>query len=167
METGEAGSADDIPPFAVPPYYYIQQAHEVNPGSTFDFDWTICPDDWPREQALREVQNKWLELQLQKGLTVAYRQSGWSCYPRIHRNDLCYFKPTCGHWDNLKVGDIVFCAVEPGWRYFAHPVKKKHWAWYEPNKRREPCFTIANLQGRENGYCYIDRIWGKLFRAMH
>ena len=60
---------------------------------------------------------------MQRGMTVAYRQSGWSCYPIINSNDLCYFEPVLRH--DLKVRDIVFCAVEPGWRYYAHFIKKR------------------------------------------
>ena len=102
-------------------------------------------------------------------MAVAYQQSGWSCYPRIHRDDMCYFKPTCGHWKNLHVGDIVFCAVEPGFRYYAHQIKKIDWVWFDfPNNPTpytegwEPCFTISNLKGRETGWCYIRSIYGKL-----
>ena len=168
--TGEAGSADDIPPFAVPPYYYLKEAHEVNPGNTIDFDWTLHPKDWPRVEALRQVRNEWLEHKLSNGFTVAYKQSGWSCYPRIHRDDMCYFKPTCGHWKNLHVGDIVFCAVEPGFRYYAHQIKAIEWCEFNfpdnpPTPYTEGCeprFTISNLQGKEIGWCFIRSIYGKL-----
>ena len=132
-QTSEAGLADDYPlpadDYPLPADgslfpYYIQQPHEVNPG--FHFDWTICTDNWPREEALRQVHNKLLERQLREGLTVAYRQSGWSLYPRIYKNDLCYFKPTSRNPEReaLQVGDIVFCAVEPGFRYCTQPIKK-------------------------------------------
>ena len=171
--TGEAGSADDIPPFAVPPYYYLKEAHEVNPGNTIDFDWTLHPKDWPRVEALRQVRNEWLEHKLSNGFTVAYKQSGWSCYPRIHRDDMCYFKPTCGHWKNLHVGDIVFCAVEPGFRYYAHQIKAIEWCEFNfpdnpPTPYTEGCeprFTISNLQGSEIGWCFIRSIYGKLTSA--
>ena len=165
-QTGEAGSDDDIPLLAdgSPFPYYIQQPHEVNPG--FHFDWTICPDDWPREEALRQVQNKLLERQLKEGLAVAYRQSGWSCYPRIHKNDLCYFEPTsCDwEWDDLQVGDIVFCVVEPGFRYCTHQIKKIEWVWDDDPYVYdwEPHYTISDLKGRETGRCFHTNIYGKL-----
>ena len=149
----------------VDPPYYIQEPHEVNPG-TFDFDWTICPDEWPREQTLRQVQNKLLELQLKSGLTVAYRQSGWSCYPRIRKNDLCYFEPTSAYWrlDDLQVGDVVFCVVEPGFRYCTQQVKNIEWFWDDDPyvDDWEAHYTISDLKGRETGWCFHTNIYGKL-----
>ena len=186
-QPSEAGLADDYPlpadDYPLPADgslfpYYIQQPHEVNPG--FHFDWTICTDDWPREEALRQVHNKLLERQLREGLTVAYRQSGWSLYPRIYKNDLCYFKPT-GYWGyDLRVGDVVFCAitscdpwdapeeVEPGFRYYTHQIKKIDWVYdtdYYVNTTPSdwvPHFTISDLKGRETGKCSADSIYGKL-----
>ena len=101
------------------------------------------------------------------GKTVAYRQSGWSCYPMIHSNDLCYFQPVYHDPGNVKVGDIVFCLVEPGPRYYAHQVKTITCTWYDKTKRTEQCYTISNLKGRENGWCFIDQIYGKMYRIMH
>ena len=33
--------------------YYVQQAHDVNPGGELDFDWTIAPGNKSKEFALR------------------------------------------------------------------------------------------------------------------
>ena len=64
--------------------------------------WTLAPG-WPKELALRELRNDMIKRQLEKGQTVAYRQSGWSCYPLISSNDLCYFEPVLRH--DLKVSE--------------------------------------------------------------
>ena len=69
---------------------FVQEAHEVNPGDDFDFDWTQTPGNKQLEQALREVRNHMLKEKLQNGKPVAYRSSGWSCHPRIHANDLLF-----------------------------------------------------------------------------
>ena len=68
-------------------------------------------------------------------------------------------------WYELKEGHIVFCAVEPGRRFFAHPIKKIEWEFYRGSFIKEPCYTIANLEGRENGYCWKDMIWGVLYQV--
>ena len=132
-----------------------------------DYDWTLCKDDWGREQRLRDIRNLLIHNKLEMGRTVAYRQSGWSCYPMIHSNDLCYFQPVYHDPGNAKVGDIVFCLVEPGPRYYAHQVKTITCTWYDKTKRTEQCYTISNLKGRENGWCFIDQIYGKMYRIMH
>ena len=92
----------------------IQQAHEVNPGSEMDVDWTLAPGNGTKEYALRELRNALIQEQLESGKTASYRQSGWSCYPIISSNGLCHYEPV--HHDWRKIGDIIFCAVEPGLR---------------------------------------------------
>ena len=135
----------------------------MNPYDELDIDWTIVPGDYPRELTLREHRNILIREQFERGETVAYRQSGWSCYPVIRSNDLCHYKPVFPRdLLSLKVNDIVFCAVEPGWRYYAHFIKKIEWRWHQG--KMDLCFTIANKQGRENGWCWSHMIWGKLFQ---
>ena len=97
---------------------------------------------------------------------MAYRSSGWSCHPRIHANDLCYVSPV-NREDDLQVDDIVFCLVQPGDRFFAHPILAMDWQWCTRTKRHEYCFTIGNLEGRTNGYVYFDGIYGKFDYATH
>ena len=72
--------------------YFLLQAHEVWPGDDWDLDWTLS---WDREEEmqLREKRNKMIEAQLKEGKTVAYRQSGWSLWPKVHSNDLCCYIP--------------------------------------------------------------------------
>ena len=163
----------------------ILKAHEVNPYDHLDWDWTLDANRG-KELALRELRNDMIKRQLERGETAAYRSSGWSCYPYISSDDRCYFTPvskqimeareylynTLIYWDDhmkawheLKIGDIVFCAVEPGRRFFAHPIKKIEWEFYRGSAIKEPCYTIANLEGRENGYCWKDTIWGVLYRV--
>ena len=65
----------------------------------------------------------------------------------------------------MKRGDIVFWAVEPGYRFFAHPIKHIEWKLYRESAIKQPCYTIANLEGRENGYSWMDMIWGALHQV--
>ena len=76
-----------------------------------DTDWTLV-GDWGQEQKLREERNNLIKDQLLKGQTVAYRQSGWSLYPRVHSNDLCCYLPVKFE-ESVEVDDIVFCTVQP------------------------------------------------------
>ena len=40
-----------------------------------------------------EIRNKLIKSHLQQGHKVGYRSSGWSCWPAISSNDLCYYTP--------------------------------------------------------------------------
>ena len=123
-------------------------------------DWTLCPEDWGMELRLREVRNEMLKEQLQLGRPVIYRSSGWSLHPRVWSNDRCTFEPVTSA-DEVKEDDIVFCQVQPGDRFYGHIVSRKwfeHGEWY---------FTISNLKGRENGWCSIKHIYGRLIRCEH
>ena len=151
--------SDDIPPkpSRVPPLVF-NWTHEITPE--FDVDWTLCPEDWGMELRLREVRNEMLKEQLQLGRPVIYRSSGWSLHPRVWSNDRCTFEPVTSA-DEVKEDDIVFCQVQPGDRFYGHIVSRKwfeHGEWY---------FTISNLKGRENGWCSITHIYGRLIRCEH
>ena len=98
--------------------------------------------------------------QLQLGKPVIYRSSGWSLYPRVWSNDRCSYDPVTSA-NEVREDDIVFCQVQPGDRFFAHLVSRK---WFEDG---EWYFTISNLKGRENGWCSIEHIYGRLVRGQH
>ena len=55
--------------------------------------------------------------------------------------------------------------MEPGWRFFAHPIKHVEWKFYGESHIKQPCYTIANLQGRENGCSWMNMIWGVLHQV--
>ena len=50
-----------------------------------------------------EIRNKLIKSHLQQGHKVGYRSSGWSCWPAISSNDLCYYAPVdkqlLSYWD--------------------------------------------------------------------
>ena len=141
--------------------HFILQAHEVRVGDELDTDWTTHAD-WSEEQRLRDVRNELIRAQLQEGKTVAYRQSGWSLWPRVHSNDLCCYLPV--RFDlQVGVGDIVFCQVQPQGYYYAHLVKDKEYMADLSCYR----YWISNLKGRVNGYTFLQFIYGKLFQVLH
>ena len=96
------------------------------------------------------------------GYHVCYRSSGWSLYPRVHSNDQCTYAPVWSG-DEVRKGDILFCQVQPGDRFYAHHVKEKE-LWAATGKYY---YTIANIEGRENGWCCIEHIYGRLVEVLH
>ena len=64
--------------------------------------------------------------------------------------------------DEIDEGDIVFCEVQPGNRFYAHLVKVKEFDCM----REEWKFTISNISGRESGWAYMETIYGKLVSVM-
>ena len=150
---------DDIPPRPDrPPPHVLNWSHEITPE--LDVDWTLCPEDSAKELRLREERNVLIKEQLQLGKPVIYRSSGWSLYPRVWSNDLCSYDPVTSV-DEVQEDDVVFCQVQPGDRFFAHVVSRKciqNGKWH---------FTISSLRGRENGWCRIEHIYGRLVRVQH
>ena len=97
---------------------------------------------------------------LQAGESVAYKSGGNSLAPHVQSGDLCEYTPVREDAD-VNVGDIAFCQVNPTQRYFAHAVMNKTYdeevqAWY---------YSIGNALGWENGWCWIENIYGKLRRV--
>ena len=139
---------DRLPPFVLGP-------HEVTPE--LDVDWTLCPEDWDMEVRLRYERILLIKEKLLAGETVCYRSSGSSLKPRVKSGDQCTFIPVTKE-SQVEVNDIVFCEVQPRDRFYGHVVKKKEFWW-------SSCcyyFTISNLRGRENGWCKMEHIYGKL-----
>jgi hypothetical protein len=148
---------DRLPPFV------MESRHETRPEH--DVDWTLCPEDWGKELRLRKCRNEMIKGKLLAGRSVCYRSSGWSLYPRVYSNDLTTYEPVTSAYQ-VQVDDIVFCEVQPGDRFYAHLVKRKEWVWTEAGGG-EWYFTISNAQGRENGWCHIEHIYGRLAECLH
>ena len=58
----------------------------------------------------------------------------------------------------IGVGDIVFCQVQPSQQYYTHIVLDVGWCFWS----KEPKYWIGNIQGRRNGWCYREHIFGVL-----
>ena len=147
---------------------FLQHPHEVRKGDGFDVDWT-AGHSREMELALRQSRNIMMKEQLQRGIGVAYRSSGWSCWPRIHSGDITYLSPIkTDDRHKLKVDDIVFCAVQPGNRFFCHPIHKIEWTYWKKTRQWEEVYTIGNVdRSRVNGTCFFDGIYGKFDWAEH
>ena len=74
--------------------------------------------------------------------------------------DATYYVPVTKEED-VSVGGIVFCQVEPGLRYYAHLISKKEWyndKWW---------YTITIMKGHRNGWADIEHIYGRLENCWH
>jgi len=142
------------------PPFVVEGRHEAGASPELEIDWTLCPGDANAEWKRREVRNTMIKEKLQSGFSASYRSSGWSLHPRVWPNDCVTYDPVVSA-DEVQEDDIVFCQVKPGDRFFAHLVKKKEW-WYDRH-----FFTISNMRGRENGWCNIDQIYGRLVDVDH
>jgi hypothetical protein len=137
--------------------FILESRHEASPE--LDVDWTLSADSW-EEYRLREVRSQLIKTQLLSGKQVCYRSSGYSLCPRVKSNDQTTYAPVNLNNDMVQVDDIVFCEVQTSNLFYAHLVKDKYLfrgAW---------TFLISNLQGRVNGWCRIEHIYGKLIECI-
>ena len=148
-------------PRRVPPQVHVvlHGDHRVNQYPELDVDWTLH-EDWGIEQKRRDERNRLVKAHLLEGDTVSFRSSGNSLYPRVISGDSCTYEPIANH-DLIQLGDIEFCEVQPDDRFYAHIVKRI--GEFEGQR----CFTIANISGRENGWCFDEHIYGKLIHVEH
>ena len=141
-----------------PPPFLLKDEHEVTPA--LDVDWTLCPEDWAKEIRLRHLRNCMIKEALLEGHSIKYRSSGSSLWPKVKCGDECTYAPvTEAH--EIEEWDIVFCEVQPGDRFYAHMIKAKYWdtkakCWY---------FNISMMDGKENGWCAIKHIYGRLVKV--
>ena len=140
--------------------YFVHEIHEVNSENYQDWTVSNAGGDWEKELRLRYIRNLMIKEQLLEGRTAAWRQSGRSLEPRVMHNHVTHFKPV-ERPEEVKVNDIVFCEVQYGNRFYAHVVKHKY--WYHPTSQW--CFTISNIQGKENGWCYMEHVYGLLVKT--
>ena len=173
---GEEASAGMVstPTLQVPVMF--DSPHEaVDP---FDQDWTQVPgrtksdaDKLETEFKRRDLRNRMIRERLAVGRPVRYVSTGNSMSPLVQGNDACTFWPTqavtAEHGmhavqkkaSEISVGDIVFCQVQPGERYFAHIVLEV----VQPNYYTEAkYYQIGNITGHRNGWCFREQIYGIL-----
>ena len=130
----------------------LRGRHEASPE--LDVDWTLSANR-AEEQRLMEVRSELIKTQLQAGIAVCYRSSGWSLCPRVRSNDQTTYEPVTSA-DTVQADDIVFCQVQSSNRFYAHLVKSKEWY------KHDWLFIITNIKGMVNGWCRIEHIYGRL-----
>ena len=60
--------------------------------------------------------------------------------------------------DAINIGDIVFCEVQEGNRFYVHMVRSRDWCHHN----KEYKWWIGNIRGRLNGWCLRKHIYGKV-----
>ena len=101
-----------------PPPPTIFRAHEVHPED--EDDWTLNPA-LGDEMELREMRNHMMKDMLLAGRSVQYRSTGKSLEPFVRSGDVTMWDPVTDH-SILVVGDIDFCAVQDGDRFYGHAI---------------------------------------------
>ena len=134
------------------------EAHEVHPED--ETDWTQNAD-LGDEMKLRLVRNAMIKEMLVGGRTVQYRSTGDSLKPRVRSNDVTMWEPVTDH-STLVVGDIVFCAVQEGDRFYGHAIHEIG-TWHNG----QTYWMIGNLKNPPhiNGWCYAEHIFGRLMEV--
>ena len=132
----------------------ICEAHEVHPSQ--EVDWTLGK----REKENRLIRNLMIKKMLQSGRSVQFRSSGNSLKPKVISGDVTMWEPVKDH-SLLKVGDIVFCVVQPTGRYYGHAIYSI--AYWNGTKY----WRISNLNEPPhiNGWCYKEHIYGQLYEV--
>ena len=110
-----------------------------------------------------------IKKQLIEGTAVQYRSSGNSLWPDVKSGDCCMFEPVYEP-DTLRVGDIVFCEVQPKDRFYAHKILSMEWdstaASAQGEETRTRYWTIGNNSGHKNGWCNDWHIYGRLVEVV-
>ena len=102
--------------------------------------------------------NRLVKEALLRGKPVTFRSSGHSLHPLVCSGDSCTYAPVTEP-KKLRLHDIVFCQVQPDDRYYAHIIKQI------VERKGRLRFIISNLEGRENGHCEMEHIYGKLIHV--
>ena len=146
--------------------HYVLHADSPCPKG-FDVDWTDSKDDavW---RALNKKRNDIVREALLTRNPVQYVSTGNSLKPLICSNDTCFVWPIDENI-TIRAGDIVFCHVQPGWRYYTHMV----WNIYDYTDNdgvNRTCYIIGNNkqgdQARSNGWCHRAHIYGIVVKTM-
>ena len=146
-------------PNRMPPFVAVVLHGEHRVAPELDFDWTLH-SDWDTVLSRREARNQLVKSHLKEGKIVAFRSSGNSLWPRVCSGDSCSYEPVVNAAE-IHLNDVVFCEVQPRNLFYTLIVKDIY--WYMGRR----CFTIANIKGRENGWCYDEHIYGKLIHVEH
>ena len=84
---------------------------------------------------------------------------GDSLLPLIRYSDVVVLAPISSEAD-LKVGDLVFCEVQPGNLFYCHEIHRINY------KAPAAKYTILSNKGMENGWCNIEHIYGRVIEVL-
>ena len=109
-----------------------------------------------KEYRLREQRNQMIKDELLAGKYAVFRSGGYSLESiGIKNNDCTEYHPVTKD-EEINERDVVFCQVQPTKRFYGHMVKHKK------TYGDRICYTISNAKGYENGWCYLEDMYGRL-----
>ena len=105
------------------------------------------------------------------GSIVQFKSTGRSLEPLVFSGDVCFLHPVLpGCNSQILPGDIIFCHVQPGNRYYTHLV----WRTYKYKTKydvEKDVFIIGNNRDGDkkkcNGWCFREHIYGILTQTQH
>ena len=106
-----------------------------------------------------------LKKQLQSGYAVQFQAAGFSLFPRVHNGDCCLFEPTTSA-SVLRVGDLVFCEVQPGHDFSAQEVIDMYDDRDKRSKKWRCRYILGGPNDTESGWCHIEHIYGRLIEVL-
>ena len=113
-----------------------------------------------KEQRKRTLRNYVLKDLLLSNRSVQFRSSANSLTPMVCSGDVTVWAPIADH-ASLVVGDVVFCAVQPGDRFYAHMIH------YIGDWHGTKYWNIGNMKNPPhiNGWCAAEHIFGRLMEV--
>ena len=109
---------------------------------------------------MRLTRNHMMKDLLLSGRSVQYRGSGNSLAPLVRSGDVTMWDPVRDP-STLVVGDVVFCLVQPGDRFYGHMIHEVgEWDGV-------PYWSIGNAKNPPhiNGWCQAEHIFGRLMEV--
>ena len=116
--------------------------------------------NFDEQKRSRHCRNLLMKQVLQSGASAQFRSSGSSLHPIVHSGDSVVFEPVLS-CDNLVVGDVVFCEVQPKNFFYAERIKKIEWVGRSRLTRARQ-FEIGDW-----GYACDHNIYGRLVEVMY
>ena len=105
--------------------------------------------------------------ELLRGISIQFNSSGRSLEPLVFSGDTCFLDPIhsgCNSHE-IQAGDIVFCHVQPNWRYYTHLVWRVTDYETEHGIKKRVYIIGNNYSGSKkkyNGWCHREHLYGIL-----
>ena len=112
-----------------------------------------------------ELKRRWerdvqIKAQLQEGRNVYYRSWAFSLYPYVLSGDGCTYTLVTSQ-NQVRVSDIVFCEMQRFFPCFCALMVLEAQEGSSGKMR----YIIGNASGRQNGWCHIEHIYGRLVKV--
>ena len=138
----------------------------VDTPPDYAHDWTSKYTGDTQWRFLTKKQHDMLRELLLQGIPVQFKSNGVSLEPLVMSGETVHLVPRSPDVNcNIRPGDIVFCHVQPNWRYYVHLVWQTYTAETEHGVEKLVYVIGNNKNGpynKCNGWCYREHIHGIL-----